>query len=233
VVPKAVHKAGFHPTAIFGVMGAAAGVGAALDLNRKQIVDALGIAGSMASGIIEYLAEGAWTKRLHPGWAAQSGIRAALLARGGFVGPRTVFEGVHGLFQGFAHTAKGHYEALDDFGRSWVLETLAFKPYPCGTMAHPYIDCARRLAARGIKPTDVKELVCEVAEGTVHRLWDPLPAKQRPPNGYAAKFATPFLLATGFVHDGVGLDAFTDKAVNDPVVLALAAKVHYVVRTSH
>ena len=102
VVPKAVHKAGFHPTAIFGVMGAAAGVSAALGLNAKQIVDALGIAGSFASGIIEYLAEGAWTKRLHPGWAAQSGIRAALLARGGFLGPRTVFEGVHGLFHGFA-----------------------------------------------------------------------------------------------------------------------------------
>ena len=72
----------------------------------KQIVDALGIAGSFASGIIEYLAEGAWTKRLHPGWAAQSGLRAALLARGGFLGPRTVFEGVHGLFHGFAHTTK-------------------------------------------------------------------------------------------------------------------------------
>src|SRR6202171_2965701 len=72
VVPKAVHKAGFHPTAIFGAMGAAAGVGAALGLNAKQIVDALGIAGSMAGGIIEYLAEGAWTKRLHAGWAAQS-----------------------------------------------------------------------------------------------------------------------------------------------------------------
>src|SRR6201987_1947006 len=82
VGPKAVHKAGFHPTAIFGAMGAAAGVGAALGLNAKQIVDALGIAGSMAGGIIEYLAEGAWTKRLHAGWAAQSGIRAALLARG-------------------------------------------------------------------------------------------------------------------------------------------------------
>ena len=81
VVPKAVHKAGFHPTAIFGAMGAAAGVGAALGLNARQIVDALGIAGSMAGGIIEYLAEGAWTKRLHAGWAAQSGIRAALLAR--------------------------------------------------------------------------------------------------------------------------------------------------------
>ncbi len=230
VVPKAVHKAGFHPTAIFGVMGAAAGVGAALGLNAKQIVAALGIAASFAGGIIEYLAEGTWTKRLHPGWAAQSGIRAALLARGGFTGPRTVFEGVHGLFHGFAHTTEGNYAALTgDFGTRWVTETLAFKPYPCGTMAHPYIDCAKRLAARGIKPEDVKELICEVAEGTVHRLWEPLADKQRPPNGYAAKFATPFILATGFVRGGVGLDAFTEAAVRDKDVLALAAKVRYVI----
>ena len=230
VVPKAVHKAGFHPTAIFGVMGAAAGVGVALGLNAKQIVDALGIAGSFAGGIIEYLSEGAWTKRLHPGWAAQSGLRAALLARGGFIGPRTVFEGVHGLFHGFAHTTEGNYDAVTgDFGTRWVTETLAFKPYPCGTMAHPYIDCAKRLAARGIKPSDVKELICEVAEGTVHRLWEPLAAKQRPPNGYAAKFATPFILATGFVRGGVGLDAFTEAAVRDAEVLALSSKVRYVI----
>jgi 2-methylcitrate dehydratase PrpD len=230
VVPKAVHKAGFHPTAIFGVMGAAAGVSAALGLAAKQTVDALGIAGSFAGGIIEYLTDGAWTKRLHPGWAAQSGIRAALLARGGFFGPRTVFEGVHGLFHGFAHTAKGDYAALiGDFGTRWVTETLAFKPYPCGTMAHPYIDCARRLAARGIKANDIEELVCDVAEGTVHRLWEPLAAKARPPNGYAAKFATPFILATGFVKGGVGLGDFTDEAVRDPDVLALATKVRYVI----
>jgi len=230
VVPKAVHKAGFHPTAIFGAMGAAAGVSAALGLNAKQLVDALGIAASMASGIIEYLSEGTWTKRLHPGWAAQSGIRAALLARGGFLGPRTVFEGVHGLFHGFAHTTQGDYGALTgDFGSRWVTETLAFKPYPCGTMAHPYIDCAKRLAARGIKAGDVKELICEVAEGTVHRLWEPLADKQHPPNGYAAKFSTPFLLATGFVRGGVGLDAFTDAAVHDKDVLGLSSKVHYVI----
>lgn len=230
VVPKAVHKAGFHPTAIFGAMGAAAGVGAALGLNARQIVDALGVAGSMAGGIIEYLAEGAWTKRLHAGWAAQSGIRAALLARGGFVGPRTVFEGVHGLFHGFAHTTQGDYDALTgDFGTRWVTDTLAFKPYPCGTMAQPYIDCARRLAARGIKPEDVTEIVCEVAEGTVHRLWEPLADKQRPRNGYAAKFAVPYLLAAGFVHGGVGLGAFTENAIRDERVLALAAKVKFVI----
>jgi 2-methylcitrate dehydratase PrpD len=230
VVPKAVHKAGFHPTAIFGAMGAAAGVGAALGLNARQVVDALGIAGSMAGGIIEYLAEGAWTKRLHAGWAAQSGIRAALLAQQGFVGPRTVFEGVHGLFHGFAHTADGDYEALTgDFGSRWVTDALAFKPYPCGTMAQPYIDCARRLASRGVKAEDIDEILCEVAEGTVHRLWEPLADKQRPRNGYAAKFATPYLLATGFVHGGVGLGAFTETAIGDTKVLVLAAKVKYAI----
>ena len=230
VVPKAVHKSGFHPTAIFGAMGAAAGVGAALGLDAGQIVDALGIAGSMAGGIIEYLAEGAWTKRLHAGWAAQSGIRAALLARQGFVGPRTVFEGVHGLFNGFAHTSDGDYAALTgDFGSRWVIDTLAFKPYPCGTMAQPYIDCARRLAARGVRAEEVDGIVCEVAEGTVHRLWEPLADKQRPPNGYAAKFAVPYLLATGFVHGGVGLGAFTEEAIRDRDVLALAAKVKFVI----
>src|SRR6202044_2729227 len=164
---------------VFGAMGAAAGVGAALKLDARQMVDALGTVASMAGGIIEYLAEGAWTKRLHAGWAAQSGMRAALLGRAGFSGPRTVFEGVHGFFHGFANTTKGDFDAITkDFGAHWVTETLAFKPYPCGTMTHPYIDCSRRLAARGVKPDEVAEMVCEVGEGTVHRLWEPLAAKQ-------------------------------------------------------
>jgi 2-methylcitrate dehydratase PrpD len=228
VVPKAVHKAGFHPTAVFGAMAAAAGVGAALGLDRRRLVDALGVVGSMAGGIIEYLAEGTWTKRMHAGWAAQSGLRAALLGREGFSGPRTVLEGVHGLFHGFAHTTAGDYDALTgDFGERWVTETLAFKPYPCGTMTHPYIDCARRLAARGIKADEIKEIVCEVGEGTVHRLWEPLAAKQRVPNGYAGKFSTPYCIAAGFMRGNVGLSDFSDAAVRDPAVLALAAKVRY------
>ena len=121
VAPKMVHKAGFHPTAVFGAMGAAAAVGKALRLNQKQMVDALGVAGRMASGIIEYLAEGTWTKRMHAGWAAQSGMRAALFARAGFSGPRTVFEGRHGFFHGFANTTTGNFDAVaDDFGTRWL-----------------------------------------------------------------------------------------------------------------
>lgn len=227
VAPMRTHKAGFHPTAIFGAMGAAAGVAAALGLSAKQTVDALGVAGSMASGIIEYLAEGTWTKRMHAGWAAQSGMRAALLARGGFRGPRTVFEGTHGLFHGFANTTTGDFDAVaGDFGERWLTETLAFKPYPCGTMTHPYIDCARRLAQR-FKADDVREMVCEVGEGTVHRLWEPLAAKQRPANGYAGKFSTPYCIAAAFVRGNVGLDAFTDEAVKDADIVALAGKVRY------
>ncbi len=228
VAPTKAHKAGFHPTAIFGAAGAAAGVAVALGLNRKQTVDALGIVGSLASGIIEYLAEGTWTKRMHAGWAAQSGYRAALLARAGFSGPRTVFEGVHGLFHGFANTRDGDYGALiGDFGTRWVTQTLAFKPYPCGTMTHPYIDCARRMAARGIKADDIVEMVCDVGEGTVHRLWEPLAAKPTPKNGYAGKFSTPYCIAAGFVRGNVGLSDFTDAAVRDPAVVALAGKVRY------
>src|SRR5204863_5868040 len=65
VAPKRIHKAGFHPTAVLGALGATAGVASALRLSEPQFVNALGIVGSLASGIIEYLAEGAWTKRLH------------------------------------------------------------------------------------------------------------------------------------------------------------------------
>jgi 2-methylcitrate dehydratase PrpD len=211
-------------------MAAAAGVSAALGLDRRQTVDALGIAGSMASGIIEYLAEGAWTKRLHPGWAAQGGLRAAMLARNGFVGPRTVFEGTHGHFHAFAHTLVADYDALvADFGERWLVETIAFKPYPCGTMTHPYIDCARRLGGRGVSSAEIKEMICEAGEGTVHRLWEPLADKRRPPNGYAAKFSQPYCIAHAFIRGGVGLDAFTDEAVHDPAVMEVAGKVRYVV----
>src|SRR5262245_7073635 len=227
VAPKMIHKAGFHPTAVLGAMGAAAAAGTALNLKKTELVSALGIAGSMAAGIIEYLAEGTWTKRMHPGWAAQSGIRAAELARRGFVGPRTVFEGEHGLLHGFARSASGAWDKLlDGFGKRWVTDTVAFKLYPCGTMTHPYIDCARRLSKR-IDLQDIEEIVCEAAEGTLHRLWEPLAAKQRPPNAYAGKFSTPYCIAAGFVLGNAGLDAFTEERVADPRLRALAAKVRY------
>ena len=228
VAPMKVHKAGFHPTAIFGVMGAVAGVGALLRLNEAQLVNAFGIAGSMAGGIIEYLAEGAWTKRMHPGFAAQSGYRAVRLALGGFIGPRTVFEGQHGFFHGYANTGDGDFEAmLDGFGITWVWPTIAFKPYACGTMAHPFIDCARALRRRGIAHEQIERIECDTAEGIVHRLWEPLAMKQAPLNAYAAKFSIPYAVAVALLHDNAGLAEYTDALAHDPTLRALAAKVSY------
>lgn len=230
VAPKLVHKAGFHPTAVFGAIGAAAGVGSALRLDAKQLVDAMGIAASMASGIIEYLAEGAWTKRMHPGWAAQAGYRAARLAQAGFLGPRTMFEGEHGFFHAFARTHDGNFEAMmDGFGTRWLAADIAFKPYACGTMAHPYIDCARKLVAEGLDPAQVESIECETAEGIVHRLWEPLANKQNPPNGYAAKFSIPYAIAVALVRGDAGLREYEDAVVQDPRVRALAGKVRYLV----
>jgi 2-methylcitrate dehydratase PrpD len=228
VAPKRIHQAGFHPTAVLGAMGAAAGIAAALRLDEKTFASAQGIAGSLASGIIEYLAEGASTKRMHPGWAAQAGLRAAELARAGFDGPRTVWEGTHGFLHGFANTTGGAWERLTgDFGERWVTRTIAFKPYACGTMIHPYIDCARRLVAQGVKAEDVTRVVCKTAEAIVHRLWEPLEDKRSPPNAYAAKFSIPFCVSYALLHGAVGLEAFTEENAHDPRVVALSGKVSY------
>jgi 2-methylcitrate dehydratase PrpD len=225
--PKRFHKAGFHPTAVLGTMGAAAAAATSLRLSKEQFVNALGIAGSMASGIIEYLADGAWTKRLHPGWAAQSGIRAAELARAGFTGPRTVLEGTHGFYYAFARGAEGDWAKLTDgFGERWIASSIAFKPYACGTMTQPYVDCARRLAKK-VSINDIADVVCQTAEGIVHRLWEPLADKQRPPNAYFAKFSQPYCIAAGFVLGHAGLDAFTEERVRDERLRSLAAKVRY------
>jgi len=230
VAPMRVHKAGFHPTAVFGALGAAAGVASALRLGAAKMVNALGIAGSMASGIIEYLAEGTWTKRMHAGWAAQSGYRAARMADAGFTGPRTIFEGEHGFFHAFANTREGDFEAmLHAAGRTWLASDIAFKPYACGTMAHPFIDCARRLVEEGVQPHDIDSIVCKTAEGIVHRLWEPLASKHAPPNGYAAKFSIPYAVAVGMVRGDAGLAEYEEAVVHDPAVRALAGKVSYVV----
>jgi 2-methylcitrate dehydratase PrpD len=230
VIPKAIHKAGFHPTSVLGTIGGTLAVARALGLSRKETVDALGNAGSLASGIIEYLAEGAWTKRLHPGWAAKSAIAAARVGKGGFFGPRTVLEGTHGLFHGFARSVEGNYDVLTEgLGEKWVMQDITFKPYATGTMNQPYIDCALRLRRHGIRPEDVQDVLCETAEGYVHRLWDPLPSKHRPATAYGAKFSAPFNIAVAFVTGGAGLAAFTDETVRDERILALSSKVRYLV----
>ncbi len=229
VAPTAVHRAGFHPTGAIGALGAAAGVAAALKLDAIRMTSAIGIAGSFASGIIEYLAEGTWTKRLHPGWAAQSGLRAARLAQEGFLGPRTVIEGAHGFFKGFAAEgiARDYGQVTARLGESWQAENLAFKPYACGTMLGPFIDCALSLRRDGLDPSAVESIACKVGEGTVHRLWEPRAEKTAPSTAYSAKFSGPFAVAVALIDGAAGLDQFTEARAADPNLRALAARIEH------
>ncbi|MFY0691683.1 MAG: MmgE/PrpD family protein [Paracoccaceae bacterium] len=229
VAPTGIHRAGFHPTAVIGALSSAFGVSVAQRLSPQQTAWAMGIAGSMASGIIEYLAEGTSTKRLHPGWAAQSGIRAAALAARGFTGPRTVFEGEHGFFRGFSHPdiPRDFGRLTNGLGELWELESLAFKPYACGTMAQPFIDAALTLRTQVPDADAVAEIVAPTAEAILHRLWEPMAEKTAPSTPYSAKFSVPYCIAVGFVRGAAGLSEFTPQTISDPQILKLAGKVRY------
>ena len=229
-VPGKFHARHYHPTALAGTFGAAAASGKLHGLTEDELVHAFGICGSQAGGIIEYLADGAWTKRLHPGWAAHAGVVATLLAQSGFTGPETVFEGEHGFYRAFAgeHDARRLDELLAGLGQTWEVERLTFKPYPCGSIAHPYMDCALRLREETrLAPDQIAEVRCRTAPGPVPRLWEPLAQKRAPRNGYAAKFSLPYLLAVILVKGRAGLAEFEDEAVRDPAVLAVASRVSY------
>ena len=227
-VPGALHARHFHPTSITSSFAAAAATARLHKLSEDQLVHAFGICGSQAAGIIEYLADGSWTKRLHPGWGAHAGVIATLLAREGFTGPTTVLEGEHGLYAAFAggHDAGRLDGLLETLGQTWELDELTLKPYPCGSIAQPYMDCAMRLRER-VRPQEIAAIRCRTAAGPVPRLWEPLAAKHAPPNGYAAKFSLPYLLATILVRGRAGLAEFDDAAVREPAVLDVARRVRY------
>ena len=230
--PGAFHRRGFHPTALCGSFGAAAAAGRLLGLTAAELTTAFGLCGSQASGIIEYLADGTWTKRLHAGWAAHAGVVAAMLARAGFTGPRTVFEGTHGFYRGFG----GEVPAADrlaalaaGLGREWAIQRLMFKAYPCGSINQPYMDCAARIRTRpGFDPAAIRAIACRTAEGPVHRLWEPLAEKRRPTTPYGAKFSLPYCIALVLVEGAAGVDGFSEAKTRDPGILAVAGKVGYV-----
>jgi 2-methylcitrate dehydratase PrpD len=229
VAPGKFHARGFHPTALCSTFGAAAAAGKLYDLELDQWIDAFGLCGSQSSGIIEYLADGTWTKRLHPGWAAHGGLIATLLAKEGFRGPARVLEGTHGFYQAIGGPNEYPFEKLTELGKVWETLRLTFKSYPCGSISHPYMDCALKLKQHhDPDPAKIAEVVCRTAEGPVHRLWEPLADKQRPASSYGAKFSLPYSIAVMLVRGKAGLAEFSDAAIRDPDVLKLAAKVRYV-----
>jgi 2-methylcitrate dehydratase PrpD len=215
---------GFHPTSVCGVFGAAAAAARLYGLDEARTAHALGIAGSLASGLFEYLADGADTKPLHAGWAAHAGVSAAWLARAGASGPATVLEGRFGVLRAFFDRDADDLAAFPADGR-WETPRISFKPYPACHFVHSSIDAAAALrVAEGVRAEDIESIELAVPAPAVELVLEPRAAKLAPRTPYDAKFSLPYSVATMLARGEVGVASYTAQAIGDRQVLALAAR---------
>jgi 2-methylcitrate dehydratase PrpD len=222
------HQVGFHPTGLIGTFGCTLAASHLLGLEVPQMVDAQGIALSLASGSLECLEDGAWTKRLHPGWGAASGITAATMAKHGFVGPGAAYEGRFGLYAshlGPDLLAKADLAmATADLGQVWELMNVAIKPVPACHFTHAFADAASILS-KDWGGAPIRRIVARVPTGAMKAVCEPIDNKLRPANAYDAQFSVPYSVATGLRFGRFTLDALEPSAYQDQQTLAIAALV--------
>jgi 2-methylcitrate dehydratase PrpD len=227
------HRAGFHPTGLIGAFGCALIAARLLNLDVDRATMAQGIVLSMASGSLEFLGEGAWTKRLHPGWAGVAGITAATLAKHGFVGPRRAYDGRYGLYASYlgAHADQAHPERVtQDLGDTWEIDEVAIKPFPACHLAHASADAAIALQKTGSLSADaIRAVRVLVPKEAVDIVCEPHTNKRKPANSYDAQFSIPYIVATGLLKGRFTLADLGDDALCDPAVLDLASRVDYAV----
>jgi 2-methylcitrate dehydratase PrpD len=222
------HARGFHTTSIAGVFGATAAAARLLGLSAERTAHALGLAGSQASGINEYLSNSSSAKCVHTGWSAHAGIIAATMARAGMTGPMTVFEGRDGLLRTYGERDDADVDALaSGLGTRWETTRVSIKPYPCCHFAHAFVDCVGTLVSRGVKASNVVSLECVVPQTEVALICEPRAGKVKPETTYAARFSLPFLLAAKLVDGVIGHQTFEDENLARQDLLGIAARVTY------
>lgn len=223
---------GLHPTCLFGAFGCALAAGHIAGLDHDKLVMAQGIALSMASGVLECHEEGAASKRLHPGWAAQAGIAAAFLARHGVTGPRRPYEGRFGVYRTFLQredlSAEQLAVAVQGLGETWETANVAIKPFPAVHFAHACADAAIALkSGYGLQPRDIVGIRALVPEAVIRTICEPREAKRRPANAYAAQFSLPYIVAASLARGRFTLDELDGATLADDEVLRLAALVEH------
>ncbi|WSG11291.1 MmgE/PrpD family protein [Nonomuraea sp. NBC_01738] len=217
-VPHGFHAHGLHATAACGPLAAALVAARLYGLSAGRTVDALGIAGSQAGGLLEFLNTGASTKQLHPGFAAHAGVLAARLARAGATGPDTVLEGEHGLYG--ALLGRPGTNPVRDLGRVWEVTRITIKPYPACQLLHAALDAAR-LARQQVARQDIGSVVAQVHPDAAALVCGP--GKERPRTPYDAKFSLPWCVAAMLIDGEVTTETFRDIGRAD--VADLAARV--------
>jgi 2-methylcitrate dehydratase PrpD len=219
---------GLHATSICGTIGAAATATMLLGGDAEAITNAMAIACSMGSGIIEANRTGGTVKRIHCGWAAHGGITAAQMAFAGLTGPPTGLEGRFGLFEALSRSFLNEQAITEGLGSRWELLRTFYKPYPSNHFTHAGIDAAMAMRADGLDPADIASVELGVPAPTVRSIGEPYEDKIRPKSGYHGKFSGPFTVATAFTGGGglgVYLDDFTDAKLHDETFMSLVGKV--------
>jgi 2-methylcitrate dehydratase PrpD len=222
--PAAHYDRGFHPTATCGAFGAAAAAGRLLGLDPEGCANAFGIVLSMSAGSMQYLVNGAWTKRSHVGHAAMCGLIAATLAREGYKGAADALEGKWGFLHGYA-PASDAKKAVEGLGQRWETMRIAVKPYPSCRYGHAPIDGILALASEHrIKPDEVEEVVVGVPEPGWKLIGDPEPAKQSPKSVVDGQFSMAFCAAVALRKGGFAWDDYAHH-LGDSATLALCKLV--------
>jgi 2-methylcitrate dehydratase PrpD len=222
--PASAYARGFHPTGVAGVFGATMAAARLLGLDNIAVTNALGIAGTLAAGSLEYLADGAWTKRLNPGWAGHAGITAAHLAKAGFSGPASVFEGRLGVLHAYSD-APFPERLLADLGRPLQVMRVSIKPYACCRYNHGLIDCILQLVHNNrVSPGDVERIRLGVLSGGALLVADPIEQKRSPQSVVDAQFSAPYAAAAALAFGTGGIDAYTLERLHDPRVRDLMAR---------
>ncbi len=221
--PASAYARGFHPTGVAGVFGAASAAAHLLELSVEQRALALGIAGTMAAGSLEYLADGAWTKRLNAGWAGHAGISAAYLARAGFVGPLSVFEGRLGVLHAYSDDGLPE-RLLAELGNPLQVMRVSIKPYACCRYNHGLIDCMLQLrATETIAVDDIERIRLGVLSGGALLVADPIEQKRAPVGVVDAQFSAPYAAAAALVFGTGDISAYADARLSDPRLARLMA----------
>ena len=219
-MPQLSTTAHWHSTSSLGVVGAAACCAKLSGLDAGGVRNALGIAASLASGIVWNFAT--MTKPLHSGLAAQNGVLAARLAGQGFTSSPTALEQEKGLFDCFARGRDCDVTPFETLGRTFDLADigLSIKPYPCGGLTHAAVDAVLELRQEGLRSEQLDSMRVGVTPHVFERILNGPPA-----DGVESKFSMPYILARALVDGTLVLDTFTDEAMAEPAIRKVAERI--------
>ena len=223
------HDVGYHGTGIVAPFAAACVAAKLMGFSKETLVNALGICGSQSAALQEFLNDGSWTKKIHPGWGAHSAIYALLMARHGYVGPKRVFEGKFGMWKTHVGDIDGLQEEFRDIGKVWHTPEIAFKMYPVCHMTHSFIDCMLALQKEyGFTADDIQSAECRIENRCYKIVCDPREAKIHPQSDYMMRFSLPYVVAIAAIKGAVGPWEVNMKYAKDPAVLDLMSRIQCV-----